>query len=82
MCKRVAKADTASVHQASRAEVALHVLDGDTAIDRPIVDYAMPGMNGVETVRQARQRRPGLKALMISGHMTVAQDAGALAILQ
>jgi CheY-like chemotaxis protein len=71
-----------TVHQASRGEAALRVLDGDTAIDLLIVDYAMPGMNGAETVREARQRRPGLKALMITGHVAAARDAGAVAILQ
>ena len=33
-----------------------------------IVDYAMPGMNGLETIRQARQRRPELRPLLITGY--------------
>jgi CheY-like chemotaxis protein len=28
----------------------------------------MPGMNGLETIRQARERRPGLKSLLITGY--------------
>jgi signal transduction histidine kinase len=61
-----------TVREADRAETALRLIEEDAAIDLLIVDYAMPGMNGLDTVRQARQRRPGLKALMITG------DAGAM----
>lgn len=38
-----------------------------------ITDYAMPGMDGVELVLQARETRPGLPALVISGHIGARQ---------
>jgi CheY-like chemotaxis protein len=56
-----------AVHVASGGEEAIRVLD-ETAVDLLVVDYAMPGMNGLETIRQARLRRPGLRSLLITGH--------------
>jgi CheY-like chemotaxis protein len=41
-------------------------------IDLVIVDYAMPGINGLEIIRQAGLRQPRLKTLLITG------DAGAV----
>jgi signal transduction histidine kinase len=43
--------------------------------DLVVVDFAMPGTNGAEFVRLARQRRPDLRALFVSGF----SDSGALA---
>jgi two-component system nitrogen regulation response regulator NtrX len=33
-----------------------------------LLDVAMPGMNGIETLRQLRQQAPGSAVIMISGH--------------
>jgi CheY-like chemotaxis protein len=57
-----------SVHEASSPETALRMLESGLAADLLIVDYAMPGINGVETIRRARRLRPGLRALLITGH--------------
>jgi CheY-like chemotaxis protein len=57
-----------TIHEASGPEAALGILQQSTEIDLLIVDYAMPGMNGLETIRQARQRRPGLRPLLITGY--------------
>ena len=40
--------------------------------DLLLVDMAMPGMNGVETIRRARERRPGLRALLVTGYADIA----------
>jgi CheY-like chemotaxis protein len=32
----------------------------------------MPGMNGVEVIRRARARHPGLRALLVTGYADVA----------
>jgi CheY-like chemotaxis protein len=57
-----------TTHEANGPEAALTILERNAQIDLLIVDYAMPGMNGVETIRQARQRRPDLKPLLITGY--------------
>ena len=33
---------------------------------------AMPGMNGVEVIRRARERHPQLRALLVTGYADVA----------
>jgi len=60
------------VRDASSAELALRILQDRVPVDLLIVDYAMPGINGLEIIREARQLRPSLKTLLISG------DAGGL----
>jgi signal transduction histidine kinase/CheY-like chemotaxis protein len=57
-----------AVHQAEGAGRALRILESAAAIDLFVIDYAMPEMNGLETIRQAWRRRPGLKPLLITGH--------------
>lgn len=34
-------------------------------------DYAMPGLNGLETIRRATSRRRDLRCLLITGHAGV-----------
>jgi signal transduction histidine kinase len=60
------------VREASSAGAAFRILGERAAVDLLIVDYAMPGINGLETIRQAGHRCPGLKTLLITG------DAGAV----
>ncbi len=59
------------VHEASGANAALRILETRDDVDLLIIDYAMPGMNGLETIRQARLRRPDLRSLMITGHAAI-----------
>ena len=40
--------------------------------DLLIVDYAMPGMNGVEVIREVRRRRPGLPVVLATGFADMA----------
>jgi len=51
-----------------------------------IIDYAMPGMNGVELFRRMRQIRPEMKGIFLTGFTTIdvvfpAIDAGILRVL-
>ena len=48
---------------------ALDLLDGETNIDLVILDFAMPGMNGVEVAWQMNSRFPNLPILFITGYM-------------
>jgi CheY-like chemotaxis protein len=54
---------------ASSGSAALEVLGGDSAIDLLIVDFAMPGMSGVELLERARTKRPEIKAVFITGYV-------------
>ena len=56
------------VVEAASGREALDYLDrADDRIDLMLVDYVMPGMNGVETARLARLRRPGLLVMFMTG---------------
>jgi CheY-like chemotaxis protein len=51
------------------------------AFDLAIIDYMMPGMNGVETFREARKIRPTLLGIFLTAHANIntifpAVDAG------
>jgi two-component system response regulator (stage 0 sporulation protein F) len=51
-----------------------------------IIDYAMPGMNGVELFRKMREIRPDMKGIFLTGFTTIdvvfpAIDAGILRVL-
>ena len=48
------KSDGYTVREASSAGTAFRILEERTAVDFFIIDYAMPGINGLEIIRQAR----------------------------
>ena len=55
--------------EAGDAASGLKVLESDVAIDLLITDVGLPGgMNGIEMAKKARQRRPGLKVLYVTGY--------------
>jgi signal transduction histidine kinase len=58
-----------TVFEAESGPKALELLDGGGRIDLLLVDFAMPEMDGAELLRRARQRRPGLPALMVTGYV-------------
>lgn len=51
---------------AGSAEEALEQLPGSA--DLVLVDVSLPGMTGLELVRQVRSRWPNLRCLVLSGH--------------
>jgi signal transduction histidine kinase/CheY-like chemotaxis protein len=69
------------VREASSPGEALRILGDGSVIDLLMVDYAMPEINGLDIIRQARQQRPGLKALLITGHTGAVGDGTAGAAL-
>lgn len=54
-------------------------LSGEEAIEKIehynydviILDVAMPGMDGVETLREIKKRKPIIEVIMLTGHATV-----------
>jgi CheY-like chemotaxis protein len=57
-----------NVIEAAGGREALDRLDRESdGVDLMIVDYVMPGMNGLEVARLGRLRRPGLPILFVTG---------------
>ena len=43
----------------------------DQNFDAIIVDLAMPGIDGIETLKRIKEKRPDLEIIMLTGHATV-----------
>jgi PAS domain S-box-containing protein len=56
-----------SVRQARSGDEALAMLATSAPVDLLVTDYAMPGLDGAALVARARQMRPDLAVLVISG---------------
>jgi PAS domain S-box-containing protein len=73
-----------SVVPAADGAEALRAFDADaTAVDLVLTDIVMPGMSGIELVRELRLRRPGLRVLLMSGYTedSVGHGQGRLELL-
>jgi len=62
--------------EAENGAAAIKILDSGARVDLMLVDIAMPGSNGIETARRARQRRPNLPVLFSSGAPNAARLGG------
>ena len=56
-----------SVHTATNGVDALEVLERQP-VEVVVLDYKMPGMNGVDTVRAIKERHPLAEVIMLTGH--------------
>jgi len=65
-----------SVVEAGSGGAALDRAKRDCTIDLAIVDFAMPGMSGIELARRFKQTRPALPILFITGFVDHAVLAG------
>ena len=54
--------------EAHDGQSALPILGSDRRIDLMITDVGLPGMNGRQLAEIARQQRPGLKVLFVTGY--------------
>ncbi|SFM63737.1 response regulator [Thermodesulforhabdus norvegica] len=52
-------------------EEALEKLDNHRDVDVVILDVKMPGMDGIETLREIKARFPLIEVIMLTGHATV-----------
>ena len=65
------------IMEAAGGPEALDAFAREPEVDLVLTDYAMPGMTGLELVRELRARRPGLPVLMVTGYAEI-QRASAL----
>ena len=43
----------------------------DRNFDAIVIDLAMPGIDGIETLKRIKEKRPDLEIIMLTGHATV-----------
>ena len=70
MTKRLTKRKL-EVKTASNGPEALKVLDKNANVEVVILDVKMPGMDGVETLKEIKKRHPLVEVIMLTGHATV-----------
>ncbi len=63
-----------TAHQAADARTALPLLESDLRVDLLVTDVGLPGMNGRQLAEIARQHRPGLKVLFMTGYAEKAAE--------
>ncbi|CAG8866568.1 PAS domain-containing hybrid sensor histidine kinase/response regulator [Pseudomonas fluorescens] len=61
-------------HEAEDAKSALPVLESDVRVDLLVTDVGLPGMNGRQLAEIARQHRPELKVLFMTGYAGIAAE--------
>ena len=59
-----------SVTEAENGEKAMEILE-EKLFDVAILDVKMPGMDGIETLREMNRKRPLMEVIMLTGHATV-----------
>jgi signal transduction histidine kinase len=55
--------------ETSSGQAMLDYLDRGGRVDLVLLDYAMPGMNGIDAARAARKRRAGIATLLVTGFL-------------
>ncbi len=61
-------------HPAADAKTALPLLESSLRIDLLVTDVGLPGLNGRQLAEMARQHRPGLKVLFMTGYAEKAAE--------
>jgi DNA-binding NtrC family response regulator len=70
MSKRLGKRDLEVIAAFSGTE-ALEKLGKEKSIEVVILDVKMPGIDGIETLREIKSRFPLVEVVMLTGHATV-----------
>jgi DNA-binding NtrC family response regulator len=69
LVKRIKKRDV-NVTGVESGEKALAFL-GEQAVDVVVLDVRMPGMDGIETLRELKKRHPLVEVIMLTGHASL-----------
>ena len=74
------------VRTADSGEAALRLAD-EMSFDAILLDLAMPGLDGIDTLRRLRESNPDLQVILLTGHATVdtgvqAMKLGAVDVLE
>jgi two-component system response regulator HydG len=69
-CREVAQAIGFSTYIADNADHAYRVLE-TTGVDVALVDLRLPGIGGLEVLREIKRRRPETVVIVITGYATV-----------
>ncbi len=64
------------VVEAASGDAALSLMASAERLDVLITDYAMPGLNGIDLILHAREARPDISALLITGYTELTSVAG------
>jgi DNA-binding NtrC family response regulator len=70
MTRRLTKRDV-EISAAYSGEEALQKLSKTNTIEVVILDIKMPGMDGIEALKQIKSRFPLVEVIMLTGHATV-----------
>ena len=70
MTKRLTKRDF-QVQTAFSGQAGLDVLQKNHDVEVVILDVKMPGMDGIETLKQIKSKHPLVEVIMLTGHATV-----------
>ena len=65
------------VNTGTSGENALALIDKEN-FDAIILDLAMPGIDGIETLRLLKEKNPDLEIIMLTGHATVKKGIEAM----
>ncbi len=76
LSERLSEADY-NVHSFATAEKALQALD-DLAPQLVITDVRLPGTDGIELLKQLKQRDPSLSVIVMTGYATVSDAVAAM----
>lgn len=70
MTKRLTRREF-DVQTAYSGEACMATLEKDRHIEVVILDVKMPGMDGIETLKQIKSKHPLVQVVMLTGHATV-----------
>ena len=71
------KARDMNVVTATSAEAALELIAKES-FDAVVLDFMMPGMDGIETLRKLKDDKPELQIILLSGYATVEKSVEAM----